>query len=769
MKLTLNKFVALALLSRNASGQHLRGDGTASVTAAAVDIPWTDLLLALSDGKKNSRNLPIPFVQSTDWMEQCMRQFSENTALSNWNLMNQPSGLCMNSAECIYQNCTGPIYDELIKPFENDPLTELPSLEIFSPFYRYDPSVFTDSMLLNDDRLNLPHIVVHPKHVGDISETLKFANKYNIGISVKSTGHSYTGSSTKKDTILLNLRKLKSYSGQVMNGSLVECLLTIEPLEEGAFADACKLAIARNKPAVIRVGGGEVWNDVLYAVLAEWNCGGLEGFDWKNPMGIFHYCPNPNKNKYHVISGASATVGAAGGWLSSGGLSANQGMRTYGLGVDQVLYVEMVLPDGRHVRFGPSEWDDVPGFIVPQTKEVTGYCNTGDLSSDDESSWVWEECEEAVDFKGLWYAVRGGGGGAYGVTTSIYYQLHDYPGQLEVISFVPSDEITSMAEGKKKMKKIAQLNKLSIEFYFRFFHMPETIGVHKAASNSCSCPDCQAFAGAAGPAPFMCYNKAGTVMIAAWKRFFGSENADLYKIGIEEELESFLHNLLLQGYYDAAVPNGKGKDSPPPGPIYPPPSIGGYVNVPLSILQSEEAVAKMIDIITPCLANPLCMDGTAYILGGDIPNAGDGMNAIPIHRRHGTLIARPNQEEVTNKLLDLFYHAEDGHQVTGNNFPGTLCHNHAFFNSLTPRKDDWTKMCSLELNDEERYQQCFTWQEATHGIENLRKLERIHSKVDPNRLFDCTDCVGYADDDEDEKKKVRIMLSIIVALCRSIV
>ena len=63
----------------------------------------------------------------------------------------------------------------------------------------------------------------------------------------------------------------------------------------GAYADACVLAHARDKKAVIRVGGGELFDEVLRAVFMTWN-------------------ENDNKgNKYHIVTGGSGTVGAAGG------------------------------------------------------------------------------------------------------------------------------------------------------------------------------------------------------------------------------------------------------------------------------------------------------------------------------------------------------------------------------------------------------------------------------------------------------------------------
>ena len=50
----------------------------------------------------------------------------------------------------------------------------------------------------------------------------------------------------------------------------MEC--EVDPsIKEGAFQDACNYAIARNKPGVIRVGGGESWDEAYRAVFMDWN------------------------------------------------------------------------------------------------------------------------------------------------------------------------------------------------------------------------------------------------------------------------------------------------------------------------------------------------------------------------------------------------------------------------------------------------------------------------------------------------------------------
>ena len=92
----------------------------------------------------------------------------------------------------------------------------------------------------------------------------------------------------------------------------------------------------------------------------------------------------------------------------------------------QVLQIEMVLSNGKHVRFMPSEWETESGKLYPQTRKVSGECNENPVA--DESKWQWGPCSELgldLSFEDLWFSVRGGGGGTYGVVTSAYYQLHD--------------------------------------------------------------------------------------------------------------------------------------------------------------------------------------------------------------------------------------------------------------------------------------------------------------------------------------------------------
>ena len=121
--------------------------------------------------------------------------------------------------------------------------------------------------------------------------------------------------------------------------------------------------------------------------------------------------------------------------MQGGGLS-DGSERVYGFGDDQVLELEMVLADGQHVKFAPSKWEDAPGYLYPKTTEVSGYCNTNVAAA--EAEWQWESCEVAVPWQDLWFAVRGGGGGSYGIVVAARlsrdcsYPRHNVPDYTEL-------------------------------------------------------------------------------------------------------------------------------------------------------------------------------------------------------------------------------------------------------------------------------------------------------------------------------------------------
>ena len=178
---------------------------------------------------------------------------------------------------------------------------------------------------------NIPEYSVEASEESDIVEAIKFANRHNIQVVVKTTGHNFAGASMGDGTLLIWMRHFKKY-GDVKT-SYEKCSKTYD--------------------AVLKVGGGQVWGETYRAA---------------------------GSADYHVVGGDCITVSSAGGWLMGGGLSASA--RLYGLGIDQIVEFEVITADGLKVTASECENDD------------------------------------------LFWALRGGGGGSFGVTTSVHYKLH---------------------------------------------------------------------------------------------------------------------------------------------------------------------------------------------------------------------------------------------------------------------------------------------------------------------------------------------------------
>lgn len=184
-------------------------------------------------------------------------------------------------------------------------------------------------------------------------------------------------------------------------------------------------------------------------------------------------------------------------WLSATGLAPTTGMRTFGTGVDQVTQMEMVLPSGHHVRFGPTSWKtDDPDLFFPRTTQVTGWCNNNPVQNEDD--WGWEDCtddEDIVDFNELWHAVRGGGGG-YGVVTSVEYQLPDYPGELSKMTTgnFPENVTGVAADACGSCESFGEVIQIAWEnFFIDILWNPAALNVTEAESALCGGPNGPSF------------------------------------------------------------------------------------------------------------------------------------------------------------------------------------------------------------------------------------------------------------------------------------
>merc|ERR1712238_544458 len=177
----------------------------------------------------------------------------------------------------------------------------------------------------------------------------------------------------------------------------------------------CKLVIARKLTGYILVSGGGNYGDAY--------------------LQVQEYNKRQPPYKYILVGGAAPTVTPM-GWTFAGGLSSTIGSRLWGLGVDQVIQIEMVLPNGVMVRFGPTETDDDDRFLYPTTTKVSGRCATSNSDLDSFGNYLFERCSDDTDinFMDLWFAMLGGGGGTYGIVTAMSIQLQEYK-PLEYVAY----------------------------------------------------------------------------------------------------------------------------------------------------------------------------------------------------------------------------------------------------------------------------------------------------------------------------------------------
>ena len=697
--------------------------------AAAPDTPWDTLQAVLS----SPDILTDPDV--SEWKSQCLDPFINDPfnedfpAVSAYQLYEQPSGTCMVHAACIFPGCflpgIGPTY----------PLEE-------PAYLTAEDTVVTDAFDTIQDN-DLPARVLHPNTASDIVQAIRFCEQYNVGVTVKVAGHSFFGASTAAGTLLIKMTT--NYPKYAIEGSLLECSTMANTTmvdDTSANAMACAVATARNKSAVMRTGGGELFDHAYRAVSFDWNAA------------------NPD-SMYHLVGGAAGTVSAAGGWLQSGGLSGTTGMRAYGLGVDQVLHLEMVLPSGTHVRFGPSAWEQEDGFVYPRTTSVTGYCNANPLEMD-ESLWEWTSCEDDINFDDLWFAVRGGGGGTFGVVVSLHYQLHDYPGPLQGV--VASAESLPQVEGFDwGATQAFTVTDVYILFLFKFLFTPSELNVTEAESNNCNAAKTAALSPFLG-ALFYCYGTSGTTMVSAWEAYITSAAVvdRLTQAGIPAEIvgaldsffsvfgevPSYAHLIVADG--SDAVPAGRLPDAPkasvPVDQSFPDLTDSRHVHFPIeALIDDMETISQLVavDVLT-------FESGAAiYPMGGAIRSSTDQTTSLSPIRRSAGFLKAVLDEETRNAYYDIIYGNGDGTPFVGDVFPGSSCHNHALVYEMGPLKNDWTKSCPVDWPQEERVEKCISQNEAAWGTTNLARLDAINANVDPNGIFICTSGIGFMEESSD--------------------
>lgn len=149
------------------------------------------------------------------------------------------------------------------------------------------------------------------------------------------------------------------------------------------------------------------------------------------PWGEIYDAVHSNGN-YDILGGGSVNVGCCGGWLAGGGLTTMSRLR--GLGIDNVLGYEVVLADGSYA--------------------TADACTNADL----------------------FWALRGGGGGAWGVVTALWYRL--YPKTAAVRFHVYVD----YANGTGRSNLDGNLDSPTLTAFYKDHFIPYLVNVLQPAS-----------------------------------------------------------------------------------------------------------------------------------------------------------------------------------------------------------------------------------------------------------------------------------------------
>jgi len=407
--------------------------------------------------------------------------------------------------------------------------------------------------------------------------------------------------------------------------------------------------------------------------------------------------------------------------------------------VDQVVQIEAVLPNGELVRFGPTEWEAADGFLVPRTTAVSGVCCSNPEESN-EDVWIWTECSKAINFDDLWFAFRGGGGGTWGVVTSVYLQLHEY---------LPYEAVQLPTSGNFSEALSATMPPLIARFVLDFMIDPESIGVSKEVSDACGSPVPASGYG------WICYGEGTAAAFeTAFNQFVSSNSETLLALGLSQEdieiAQTILTTITVIDF--AAVGLSQSIGTPYEGKLKDDggnPSNAnteGQMNilVPKSwILENKE---RFIEILLPAPHNSI--NSLYYAFAGNTGVSHDQTSSLSSAHREAAFmfVFQDSVQQVKyNEILQEMY------DFTGTEFPAYLGANHLGPSAYGPLKSDWTTPCPLTFTRKESEELCVPAQQAVWGSETLQRLEAIKQEIDPDGMFNCFRCAGHTVTFDDEQ------------------
>ena len=240
------------------------------------DLPWTDLVSKVSPWSSLLDTSPVNF------LDECTPEFDKpggpwvdpSTPMrTNYALVGQPSGLCVNHLFCAFDGCFPNSEDASSDLTLSGILDDIPQMV---PELLYSNLSSTYKTLIEDTSnpsYNLPSKVLFPVVASDVVAAVEFAKVHGLELSVKNSGHHYAGASTKKNTLHINMNNYTRYADADIG--ITECSSTNSSDSNNTSFNVdlsdqpCRLALARNKKAFLRIGGGENWGKYCEEVIID--------------------------------------------------------------------------------------------------------------------------------------------------------------------------------------------------------------------------------------------------------------------------------------------------------------------------------------------------------------------------------------------------------------------------------------------------------------------------------------------------------------------
>ena len=221
---------------------------TADAASASPVSGWRSDLDWAALSSKLSSSASLIDTSYDNYAGECMPEFSEPSP-TNHALIDQPSGMCLPHLYLGWETSWP-------RPSENGHLDQ--TLDQAMQDLVVNPPVTDLERWISDPTnpsLNLPSKVLFPVVASDVVAAVNFAKEHGLEISVKNSGHSYQGASSKKNTLLLNMNRYTHYAPT----GITECDASIlgSTVAEDLSTQPCLLSLAKNKSSLIRVGGGE--------------------------------------------------------------------------------------------------------------------------------------------------------------------------------------------------------------------------------------------------------------------------------------------------------------------------------------------------------------------------------------------------------------------------------------------------------------------------------------------------------------------------------